>query len=126
MIDVKDLRIGNVVDGGDYVNNPSTIIKIDEERAIAKSQSAIEFTSINGIELSRINLSSYRFTEPFIIDDFYFQERNVDGGSIRLKKIENNQYEVYLKNNDISFKLRNINWLHELQNIFYFTFGIEL
>lgn len=129
MIDTRELRIGNIVKGGDYTLNPSTIIKIDTKSATAKSQSSgNDFTSIHGISLFEIDLSKYGFTNGYIIHDINLIGKGFNGIDIGLKTVGNGQYEVFIMNEtkDKYFTIRRISYLHELQNLIFMLFGVEL
>lgn len=129
MIDIRELRIGNIVKGGDYTLNPSTITKIDAQSATAKSQSSgNDFTSIHGIPLFDISLCNYGFTHGYIINDIDLLGKSFNGINIVLKASGNEQYEVFIMNEtkDKYFAIRRISYLHELQNLVFTLFGEEI
>lgn len=128
MIDIRELRIGNTVKGGDYTLNPSTITKIDAQSAIAKSNSGNDFTSIHGLPLFEVHLSDYGFTNGYKINNITLLGKSFNGVDIGLKEVGNGQYEVFIMNEtkDTHIAIRRISYLHELQNLIFILFGVEL
>lgn len=128
MINVRELRIGNTVKGGDYTLNPSSIIKIETGLATARSESDNDFTSIDGIPLANIDLSRYGFTYGYIIHEVDLLGKSFDGIDIGLKIAGNGVYEVFIMrlSEEKHFVIRRISFLHELQNLVFALFGVEL
>ena len=127
MINVRELRIGNTVKGGDYTQNPSVIIKIEEESATAKSISHNEFTSIHGISLYDIDVKyKYGFTDDLKIEDLTLDGIIFNHVHIGLKKVGDGRHEVFIKVGDSHFAIRKITYLHELQNLVFALFDVEL
>ena len=136
MIDIKEIRIGSIVDytinniGGGVTIQRGRITSLTENRAIVNGKST-KYCNLNPINIDEDLLLKLRFTKCFhdILNEYYYK-LILNGFCIDINKYSNTlgrDYGVHIDNLCCDSVLSgDIQYLHQIQNYIYDSTHQEL
>lgn len=126
-MDIKSLRIGNIVQAGVKKDTPAVIVLLKEEGAIARTEKGTEMEQIFPFNLTESILTNLKFEQSGNANLRIYKKACI---RVEVKDISTSsgkkEPQFMIKLEDSSQWQKIITGVHELQNMYYEHMGEEL
>lgn len=127
-MDIKSIRIGNILQGGVRTNTPARVIEIKEEKVIAKTENNILFEQVSPYPLTEDYLRKIGFTQSGnnLLRIYKKACIRIEVQEATRKTAQKEVTQFTIKLEDSSRWKKIIFGIHELQNYYYDHTGQEV